>query len=139
MQPMQSSRIFEDIIAAYRKQLVAFLKGPERSRHLAAGPVKSYLRKGVRCVGGAMVKTLDLASIDIDPAARHQGLGGRILALIEDENPFECVFVESVLNKDFADFLARRGYAIRRQDPAIDIPVDATLLRKPPAAPRPEM
>ena len=125
------------IIETYRQALLEFLEGPRRNQHVVAGPVTTYLRKSVRPNEGKIEKALDLASIDIKPAWQQKGLAGRILELLEAENPFQILFVESVVNKDFEAFLARRGYAIERQDLAADFVTNAMRVR--PSSRRPAL
>ena len=119
----------DSIIGTYRQALLDFLAGPRRNQHVKAGPVATYLRKGVRPLDGKIDKALDLASIEIEPAWQQKGLAGRILDLLEAENPFPILFVESIVNKDLEAFLARRGYAIERQDPGVDFVKNAILAK----------
>ena len=81
------------IIETYRQALLEFLQGPRRNQYVVAGPVTTYLRKSVRPNEGKIEKALDLASIDIKPAWQQKGLAGRILELLEAENPFQILFM----------------------------------------------
>lgn len=127
----------DSIIETYRQALLEFLQGPRRNQHVVAGPVTTYLRKSARPLEGKIEQALDLASIDIKPAWQQKGLAGRILDLLEAENPFPILFVESVVNKTFEAFLARRGYAIARQDPGSDLSTNATHAK--PSSKRPAL
>lgn len=127
--PLHQPMSIDAIVEAYARALDDFLVGPRRNQHIVAGPIKTYLRKSFRPGEGRVVKALDLAGIEIEPAFQRKGLAGHILDLLEEKNPFPVLFVESVVNKDFEAFLARRGYLIERQDPGTDITTNATIAK----------
>jgi len=88
--------------------LQQFLDG---KRELAIGYVRHpgfqslYLRKTYRLIERARVRTLDIAYV----VARHPGRGA-FGALIADLHPTWNLYVEGVINKEFREYLLRRGF-----------------------------
>lgn len=74
-------------------------------------PMNLYARRATRVVDNEIVKTFDIASVEVETP----GIGTftKFLSLLEGkmtDNGFEGIFVESILNPDFAKSLAKRGY-----------------------------
>ena len=92
-----------------------FLAGKARNSWVQAGPVRAYLRRSVRRLGGGQAPCLDLASIEIEDGSRGRGFGRAFVEMLEraalGRPDLEWVYVENVLERRFADFFARRGYA----------------------------
>jgi len=72
------------------------------------GPMRIYLRKTQHYLGGAVVPTLDVGSVEVEESCRGQGIFTTYLELIEAGE--RTVFVESVLNARLQEFLRKRGY-----------------------------
>lgn len=122
--PLEQQQI-DATLEAFRAALEDFLASDRRNQHVLAGPVVTYLRKGARAIDGRIEQALDLASIQIAPEWQGKGLGSRLLDLIEARNPYPYLFVESIVNPDFAGMLVKRGYRLKEQCPGIDISMDA--------------
>lgn len=76
------------------------------------GPLEVYLRITQRYINRRIVKTIDLATINVIEDKQNQGVFRRFLsgmeALAEDLD--RVIYIENVLNPRFAEFFRRRGY-----------------------------
>lgn len=75
---------------------------------------KVYVRRAQRLINRKITQCLDLASIEIHEDLQGQGIASAILDLMEEINPWDTVYVENVLNEDFANTLRKRGYVTDR-------------------------
>jgi GNAT superfamily N-acetyltransferase len=81
--------------------------------------MRVYVRNTSRYSNGSLVKCLDVASIEVEPALQGRGLFRSWLRKAEEE-AFKrglSVFIESVLNPFLPEVLARYGYAEDRMNP----------------------
>ena len=92
--------------------LVQFLQGPRRNEWITDGPMRVYIRKANHIIAGALIRTLDVASVSVDPDARRRGVFSLWLAGAEKlaREQGLVVRVESILNPHLSRFLSRRGY-----------------------------
>ena len=76
------------------------------------GPLRVYMRRAKRLIGGEYVETLDLANMEVDEPSRGCGRFTRFLVGAERlaMRRARIVFVENVLSRRFQRFFERRGY-----------------------------
>ena len=81
-------------------------------RWISAGPLHVYIRVTQRFIGGGIVPTIDVASIEVEESQRGRGRSSALFELVERvaDRATRIVYVECVLNRRFADWLQRRGY-----------------------------
>lgn len=82
---------------------ISFVRWLEDDRSL-----RVYVRRSTRFINDRWITMIDLANI----AAEPQGTGRftRFLEYAEHLQAFEGVYIESIQDKRFAKFFARRGY-----------------------------
>lgn len=99
--------------------------GP-RNVWLQEGPLKVYVRHpGLHWVNGEMLKTFDLASVEVEESHRGQGHFKRLLERLEDHVALaEPIYIENVLPKRFRYFFRKRGY--------LELPCTSGLPEAPP-------
>jgi GNAT superfamily N-acetyltransferase len=68
-----------------------------------------YVRKSKRFLESDLQDCLDLATIFIEPEYRGQGLFGKILKMFEEENPFNNILIESIVNKRLLEHVKKSG------------------------------
>ncbi|HWG89150.1 MAG TPA: hypothetical protein VN679_15300 [Candidatus Acidoferrales bacterium] len=81
----------------------------------AFGPMQIYMRRSVRCLHGTdeTVRALDIANVEVAQSQRGKGLFGRLLNAVDAVGATtgtHIIYVESVLNDRFADYLKRHGF-----------------------------
>jgi len=74
-----------------------------------------YVRAGYHSLNGVVCHTLDVANIQVRREDRGQGIGMSILAAAELVNPWDAVYVESVLNPRLKLRLERDGWIMVRE------------------------
>jgi len=84
---------------------------------LEEGPLRVYVRWTTRLLGGQLVRSLDLATFDVDEDQQGQGVCTRFVQRAEElADREQCyLYVESVLSDRFAKWWQGRGY-IQVQD-----------------------
>lgn len=96
--------------------LLKFMASPRRNAWIACGPVEVYIRKANRYIEGRMVKTLDLANIQVEEKKRSQGYFRAFIANVELLNRsdwgVEYIYVESILEPRLIPFLSANGYTL---------------------------
>lgn len=96
--------------------LEALVDGKARNGWVSGGGLKLYARAGYHMIEGKITKCLDLASVE----AEHPGNGAFTLLIEWVEQTLlpahgGVVFVESIINPRFAEWLQRRGYFPQNQ------------------------
>ena len=86
------------------------ITGGFRPTHVAWEDLNLYMRRTRRFLGGKIVETAEVATISTENPG--QGTGRRFFDFLEAEAQQLglWVFVESILNPRFKEFLLRRGY-----------------------------
>lgn len=79
-------------------------------RHMQIGELALFTRVATRYIGGEMVRTLDIGSVETQTPKK--GDFTRLLNHMERlaHKHGVAVYVESILNEDLQAFLRRRGY-----------------------------
>lgn len=79
-------------------------------KHMQIGELALYTRVATRYIGGEMVRTLDIGSVETQTP--QKGDFTRLLNHMERlaHKKGVAVYVESILNEDLQAFLQRRGY-----------------------------
>lgn len=79
------------------------------SRWLEEDPtLHVYVRRAYHLLGGKMRTVLDIASVTAEPTGT--GRFTRFLEWIEDVQPFDGVYIESIVSERFENFFIDRGY-----------------------------
>lgn len=60
--------------------------------------VKMYIRRRKRVIEGQFVNSLDLATIEVEPTCRRQGVLTYVLERLHSNNPYDVTYVENILN-----------------------------------------
>lgn len=74
--------------------------------------INLYIRYTRRFVNGELINTIDIASISVPLEWQGYGVFSGILSSIETTYPTVPIFVESILNNVFKQWLIRRGYVV---------------------------
>jgi GNAT superfamily N-acetyltransferase len=74
--------------------------------------MRIYIRVTQHWMGGKKQPTIDLANIEVAERMRGKGLFTILLSKIEKfaKKARRVVYIENVMNRQFADFFRRRGY-----------------------------
>jgi hypothetical protein len=109
--------ITEEIFTKYEALLLKFLEGGVGwglgnskwievfvSEELS---IQTYLRKNPKYVAGVKHNALVLANIVVNPV--NQGIGKRVLEILQRNNPFEIFVVENIQNQNFYTHLKKAG------------------------------
>ncbi len=91
------------------QQLLYFFEWKGKRTWLLAGPMEFYVRKAHHVIDDKMVKTFDIANVNIDKS--HRGHGIFTMLLEEVEALGMNVYVEQIINPRLFTFLEKRGYA----------------------------
>jgi hypothetical protein len=89
----------------FKDQLQAFLQSSMRNQWVETDRFNIYLRKGVHCIDGELQKCLDLATFEVFPQFRRQGVFKHLLLTCQDCNPFPVLYIENVVNKHLHKYL----------------------------------
>jgi predicted acetyltransferase len=81
--------------------------------HIEDEFMRVYVRKSTRLLDGAKRTTLDIATVEVDEQHRGKGHFGRFLAYAEIVNPFEALYIESVLDPAQWAIYESRGFRRR--------------------------
>lgn len=93
-----------------------FLATSLRNSNVAYQGYDIYMRRSTRSIGGGLVKTLDLASIETHESRRGKGNFARVLHHFIDlakTNDIPVLFVECVLNDELGAYLVRYGMTVQ--------------------------
>ena len=73
--------------------------------------LKIYIRyTPMRLINGNYISTIDIASVIVNEEYRHKGIFTNLLSNIENKFNEIPIYVESILNDDFKQWLIKRGY-----------------------------
>lgn len=100
-----------DII--YRTELFKFMESNLRNAWIEYPDMKVYVRKGVHLFADKRHDTFDIANVEVMETSRGNGRFTAWLDMAEtmaEEEGFEAIYVENLLNRMLAGFLERRGY-----------------------------
>ena len=103
-------------LAPLERELKQFIDS-SRSQYTARAwlenaDMKVYVRKSKRFIEGKMVTALDIASVEVAPEKRSQGLFTRFLNLAHRMNPFDATYIENALDDRFAEYFWRRDWEL---------------------------
>ena len=91
-----------------RQKLIEFLNSPCRRLWLESKEMKAYVRKGRHLGTDRQIHSyLDVASIEVEPDFRRQGLFKAFLALCQEVQPYDGILVEIVLDENLRAYLRR--------------------------------
>lgn len=93
-------------------EIEKFLSSNQRNQWINMPCFKFYLRKANRCIGGKMVSTLDLASIEICEQQRRKGIGTEVAEFCHFLNPFDVTFIENVSHASWSLRLRRNEWQL---------------------------
>ena len=100
-------------------QIDLFMLLPRRNVWIVDEAMDIYLRKSSRVVEGKGYNFIDFASIEV--TKQGEGFFTAFLAEFRKMYPTKNIFVESILNKRFAEFLVKKGFTIiPNHEPQID-------------------
>ena len=76
--------------------------------------MRVYVRKSQRLLPNEakLIKTLDIASVEIYPQWRRKHIFTNFLDYAYENNPWDAVYIESVFNPFLMSILEKRGYHI---------------------------
>jgi hypothetical protein len=104
-------------------QIRAFLQSHMSRTYISDPTLVVYVRKGRRIINNDLVATLDIASVNAYPPGR--GIFTQFITQLECELPtfstIMCIFIESIVNDAFFEYLMRRGYMLREPNDAYKI------------------
>jgi hypothetical protein len=93
-----------------------FLKSPIRNAWLELEePASLYLRKANRVIAGEKVKTLDLATVEVQEEHQGKGVFKGLLKSLEKKvvsGDFDGLYVENILEPRLSSYLKSKGYAL---------------------------
>ena len=94
--------------------LTQFISSNLRNAWISERNIKVYVRKSIRLFGKEMHQCLDLASVEVDEDKRRQGVFTTFLKRFEEEAKKlgRAVFVESIMEHRFKDYLLKNGYQL---------------------------
>lgn len=93
------------------KQIQQFLSSKCRNLWLGDGVTKLYLRKSQRVLEGRSMRCLDLGTIEVTKETDHgKGHAKAAIALLQQLNPFEALFIENAIHPVLSDALKRWGW-----------------------------
>ena len=93
------------------KQLKLFVQSFSRNQWLRDDCMRVYVRKGLHHLNdGKSHSTLDIASIEILPECRGNGIFKSFLSAAHQLNPFDYVYIECVSNPMMKNYLDRSGW-----------------------------
>ena len=96
------------------EDLTTFAQSSQRNRWFKYPEVALYIRKSIR-IKYNTYSALDIGQITVDPRGQGQGVGSKILNIVEEvakANGYRAVFVENVMNDRWASGLVKRGYLL---------------------------
>jgi len=96
------------LVNDFMVMLDLFLKSKENRKWLVLDGIKIYVRKSKRFLNNKMYECLDLASIDIENTGK--GLFTELFETILDKYKNKNIFVESILEKRFYNFIKKYGF-----------------------------
>jgi hypothetical protein len=99
---------YTDEINEFMTMLDLFLKSKENRKWIVTDDVKIYVRKSKRYQNKQMYDCLDLASIEIGDTGK--GLFTELFETILDKYKNKNIFVESILEKRFYNFIKKYGF-----------------------------
>lgn len=94
-------------IQAFLKE---FLASRLKNQWYESYALRVYVRKAHRNIGGTLVSTLDIASIDVEPHLRERGMGTAVIDYLHEQNPFAVTYIENVQTERFYEYLIARGW-----------------------------
>jgi len=97
-----------DTINEFMTMLDLFLKSKENRKWLVTDDVKIYVRKSKRYQNKQMYDCLDLASVEVGDTGK--GLFTELFETILDKYKNKNIFVESILEKRFYNFIKKYGF-----------------------------
>lgn len=97
------------------KQVLKFLDSPVSNAWVRVGRIKLYVRKSRRFTDEEMKYCFDIANVSVVEGQRGKGaftafLVDLIVSLRNRNDGFAYIYVENVINPDFARYLARSGF-----------------------------
>lgn len=108
---MKISDILRNDVEELKQDFQVFIVGTTRNKWLEGqDTIKVYVRKGHRLINGAVVKTLDIATIEVNPDLQGRGIGMHVINWMHENNPFNVTFIESILNDNLYATLKREGW-----------------------------
>ena len=73
--------------------------------------IRIYIRyTPMRLINGNYISTIDIASVIVNEKYRSKGIFTNLLSNIENKFNKIPIYVESILNEDFKEWLIKRGY-----------------------------
>ena len=85
--------------------------------------INVYIRITKRMINSRIVRSFDIASVEVRSGHQHQAYFTRFLNALEhslythnESNTFDIVYVESILQDFLVGFLTRRGFTTRSSD-----------------------
>lgn len=99
---------YTDEINEFMNMLNLFIKSKENRKWIVTDDIKIYVRKSKRYQNKQMYDCLDLASIEVGDTGK--GLFTKLFETILDKYKNKNIFVESILEKRFYDFIKKYGF-----------------------------
>ena len=90
------------------KKLKEFLESSQRNAWLENSLLKVYVRKGHHIIENRLVKTLDIAALEV--VKRNRGTGTKLINDFHQMNSFEYTYLENVLTERFTNKLRSLGW-----------------------------
>jgi len=86
------------------------------SRWFENKQIKLFIRYTPRrYINGEFIPTIDIASVSVEPKFQNKKVFTYYLNNIETEYQHISIYVESILNSKFKDWLIKRGYQVVHQ------------------------
>jgi hypothetical protein len=98
------------------KEIQLFLKRAKKHRRVFAEWIelnslgRMYCRRAVRSFQEGYVTTFDIATVEI--YEKGQGTFTKVIEIVERLNPWDGVYVESIMETRLHKFLEKRGYIL---------------------------
>lgn len=108
---MKLSAILQNDVEELKQDFQVFIAGTARNKWLEGqDTVRVYVRRGHHLINGDVVKTLDIASIEVHPDLQGMGIGMHVINWMHENNPYGVTFIESILNDKLYATLKREGW-----------------------------
>lgn len=103
-------------------QLDEFIEDSSRMKYgrnlwLEDSIMKVYVRKSTRFIDDEKLIALDIATVEVDQKYQGKGIFSKFLDYVQNSNPWDVVYVESVLNPIVLKMLEKRGYTQMKHIP----------------------
>jgi len=103
------------------EQIRALLLAGHKSRNwlrIEKYHLNAYIRVTDRYLGGFIVPTLDIATVDVDKEHQHQSNFTAFLTECEAlaKEFMRTIYIETIVNGTLFEFLKRRGYEVKTSD-----------------------